>query len=178
MVDRTRTKLSEDGDEVRYSKDWVEEGVRQYTQVLETSDPKAIAVVLALWQASNAQFIYNSRAIDELDLPISITGSRLAVMRSLYFAPDRRMALSALGKAAQVSPTMVTHLIEGLMRVGYVIRTGNPDDRRVSIAQLTKEGEEAFLRVLPVLSQRMTDACADFTDEEKDTLLRLLQRLF
>jgi DNA-binding MarR family transcriptional regulator len=48
----------------------------------------------------------------------------------------------------------------------------------VSIAHLTEQGEATFLRVLPVLSQRMTDACADFTEEEKDTLLRLLERLF
>jgi DNA-binding MarR family transcriptional regulator len=48
----------------------------------------------------------------------------------------------------------------------------------VSIAHLTPEGEETFLKVLPVLSQRMTDAFAGFTEDEKDILLRLLQRLF
>jgi DNA-binding MarR family transcriptional regulator len=73
---------------------------------------------------------------------------------------------------------MVTNLIDGLARAGLVRRAGNPDDRRVSIAHLTSEGEATFLQVLPVLSQRMTDACATFTDEEKDTLLKLLQRLF
>jgi DNA-binding MarR family transcriptional regulator len=59
-----------------------------------------------------------------------------------------------------------------------VRRAGSPDDRRVSIAHLTPEGEATFLQVLPVLSQRMTDACATFTDEEKALLLKLLQRLF
>jgi DNA-binding MarR family transcriptional regulator len=165
-------------DQDSYSNEWVADGVRQYTQILTTSDPKAIAVQLALWQANHAQFVANSRAIDALGLPISVTGSRLAVLRTLFFAPDKRMSLSALSKAADVSPTMVTHLIEGLARAGLVRRSGSPDDRRVSIAHLTKEGEDTFLEVLPVLSQRMTDACADFTDDEKDTLLRLLERLF
>jgi DNA-binding MarR family transcriptional regulator len=88
------------------------------------------------------------------------------------------MALSGISRAANISSTMVTSLVEGLAKAGYVRRAGSQEDRRVSIAHLTPEGEETFLRVLPVLSQRMTDACADFTDEEKDTLLRLLQRLY
>jgi DNA-binding MarR family transcriptional regulator len=162
----------------RESSDPVADGVRQYTEILETSDPKAIAVQLSLWQANHAQFLANSRAIDALGLPVSVTGSRLAVLRTLYFAPGKSMALSGISKAAEISPTMVTHLIESLARAGFVRRSGSPDDRRVSIAHLTPEGEETFLKVLPVLSQRMTDAFAGFTEDEKDILLRLLQRLF
>ena len=177
MASETRNSLRTALEDVAAT-DWVEEGVRQYRDILDTSDPKAIAVQLALWQANHAQFVANSRAIDALNLPTSVTGSRLAVLRTLYFAPDKRMALSGISKAANISPTMVTNLVDGLARAGYVKRAGSPDDRRVSIAHLTPEGEETFLKVLPVLSQRMTDACAEFTDEEKDTLLRLLQRLF
>ncbi len=158
--------------------DWVEEGVRQYTDLLHASDAKAIAVQLALWRANHAQMVANSRAIDALNLPTNVTGTRLAVLRTLYFAPDKCLALSGISRAANISPTMVTNLVDGLARAGYVRRAGSPDDRRVSIAHLTPEGETTFLRVLPVMSQRMTDACASFTDEEKDTLLHLLQRLF
>jgi DNA-binding MarR family transcriptional regulator len=177
MASDTKDSLRTSLDDI-IDPDWVEEGVRQYTDILDTSDPKAIAVQLALWRANHAQFVANSRAIDALNLPTSVTGSRLAVLRTLYFAPDKHMALSGISRAANISPTMVTNLVDGLARTGYVRRTGSPDDRRVSIAHLTPEGEEAFLRVLPVLSQRMTDACVGFTDEEKDTLLHLLQRLF
>ena len=177
MASETRNSLRTPAEDVA-ANDWVEEGVRQYTEILEGSDPRAIAVQLALWQANHAQFVANSRAIDALNLPTSVTGSRLAVLRTLYFAPNKCMALSGISKAANISPTMVTNLVDGLGRAGYVRRAGSPDDRRVSIAHLTPEGEATFLQVLPVLSQRMTDACADFTDEEKDILLRLLQRLF
>lgn len=177
MTNQTRNTLRGSPEDVE-STEWVVAGVQQYTEVLETSDPRSIAVLLALWRASHAQFVANSRAIDALDLPVSVTGTRLAVLRTLYFAPDKCMALSAIGKAANISPTMVTNVVDSLARAGYIRRGGSPDDRRVSIAHLTQQGEDTFLQVLPVLSQRMTDACADFTDEEKDTLLRLLQRLF
>ena len=166
MSSETRNSLRTSLEDLA-SFDWVEEGVRQYTDILDTTDPKAIAIQLALWQANHAQF-----------LPTSVTGSRLAVLRTLYFAPDKCMALSGIARAANISPTMVTNLVDALARAGYVRRAGSPDDRRVSIAHLNTEGEATFLQVLPVLSQRMTEACASFTEEEKDTLLRLLQRLF
>jgi DNA-binding MarR family transcriptional regulator len=161
-----------------YSDQWVTDGVQQYADLLESTDPASIAVQLALWRANHAQYVANSRAIDALGLPVSITGSRLAVMRTLYCAPGKNLSLSAISRAANISPTMVTNLIDGLARGGLVRRDGSPHDRRVSIACLTKEGEETFHKVLPIMSERMTEACAGFSDEEKQTLLTLLQRLF
>ncbi|HWC30953.1 MAG TPA: MarR family transcriptional regulator [Dehalococcoidia bacterium] len=157
---------------------WVADGARQYAELLASADPLAISVQLALWQANHAQFLANSRAIDALELPVSITGSRLAVMRTLYCAPDKQLPLSAISKQAGISPTMVTNLIDGLAKGGLVQRVGSASDRRVSIAILTKEGEETFHRVLPVMSARMTEACSGFSDAEKELLLSLLRRLF
>lgn len=162
----------------RYSNEWVLEGVRQYTELLESADPSAIAVQLALWRANHTQYLANSRAIDSLDLDVNVSGSRLAVLRALYCEPTKSMALSAISKAAFISPTMVTNLVDGLERGELVKRVGSPDDRRVSIACLTKKGEKTFERILPVMSQRMTEACAGFTEEEKQTLLDLLSRLY
>jgi uncharacterized protein with von Willebrand factor type A (vWA) domain len=45
------------------------------------------------------------------------------------------------------------------------------------IAHLTPAGEEAFLKILPVLSARMTEACSQFSEEEKQQFLCFLQRL-
>jgi DNA-binding MarR family transcriptional regulator len=155
----------------------IEQGVRQYTQVLDSADPKAIAVYLALWKASQFQMLENARAIDALNLPVSVSRSRLTVLRTLFFAEGKRMALNEISKTTGITPAMVTHLIEGLARGGLVRRSGSRDDRRVKIAQLTPEGEEAFQTVLPVISKRMTDACAHLSDAEKDELIRLLQSL-
>ncbi|HWO73670.1 MAG TPA: MarR family transcriptional regulator [Dehalococcoidia bacterium] len=160
------------------SNEWVAEGVRQYMALLESADPLAIAVQMALWQANHAQFLANTRAIDALNLPVSITGTRLAVMRILYCAPDRQLPLNLIAKSAGISPTMVTNLVDSLARAGLVRRIGSSSDRRVSLAKLTPEGEETFRKVLPVMSERMTAACAAFSDDEKRQLLSLLQRLF
>jgi DNA-binding MarR family transcriptional regulator len=161
-----------------YSNQWVMEGVKQYTELLESADPSAIAVQLALWRANHTQYLANSRVIDAIDLDVNVSGSRLAVLRALYCEPSKSMALSAISKAAFISPTMVTNLVDGLERGELVRRVGSPDDRRVSIACLTQKGEETFKKILPAMSQRMTEACASFTEEEKQTLLKLLQRLY
>lgn len=161
-----------------YSNQWVMEGVRQYTDLLESADRTAIAVQLALWRANHAQYLANSRAIDALELDVNVSGSRLAVLRTLYCEPSKSMALSGISKGAGISPTMVTNLVDGLERGGLVKRVGSPDDRRVSIACLTRKGEETFEKVLPIMSERMTEACAGFTEEEKETLISLLQRLY
>jgi DNA-binding MarR family transcriptional regulator len=155
----------------------VVEGVRQYAAILPTTDPKAIAVHLALWQAHHAQYMANSRAIEALDLPVSVTGSRLTVVRTLYCAPGRRMTLGTLSKRTRLSPAAVTNLVDSLSRGSLVRRVGSTEDRRVNIAELTEKGEAAFHKILPAMSESMTSACAGLTDEEKDTLLRLLQRL-
>ncbi|HLF76123.1 MAG TPA: MarR family transcriptional regulator, partial [Dehalococcoidia bacterium] len=127
--------------------DYVLEGARQYTQLLDSADPDSIAIILALWNASHVQMLANSRAIDALNLPVSVSGARLTVLRTLYFAPDKELALNEISKATGMSPAMVTHLVEGLSRGGLIRRVGSPDDRRVKIAQLTPEGEEAFHKV-------------------------------
>ena len=155
----------------------VTEGARQYADLLDSADPLAIEIILGLWQASHTQMVANGRAIDALNLPVSVSGARLTVLRTLFFAPEKAMSLSEISRTTGISPTMVTNLVDGLAKGGLVRRAGSLVDRRVSIAHLTREGEKTFHKVLPVMSARMTQACDQFTKEEKQLLLRLLQRL-
>jgi DNA-binding MarR family transcriptional regulator len=151
-------------------------GARQYADLLDSADSTSIAIMLTLWQAQHLQTVANLRAFDALNLPTTLNSSRLTILRTLYFAEQKCMSMGAISKATGVSPTMVTNLVDGLARGGLVRRIGNPDDRRVSLVHITEEGEDAFRRILPVMSQRMQDACKKFTDEEKVQLLALLQK--
>ena len=156
----------------------VSEAIRQYTQVLDSADPKAIAVYMALWKASQVQFLANSRAIDALNLNVTVSGSRLAVLRVLYFTPGKELPLKDLAKKNGMSVAMISHLVDRLVKQDLLVKTGSATDRRVALARLTPSGEEAFHRVLPVLARRITDACVDFAENEKDDLIRLLQKLY
>jgi DNA-binding MarR family transcriptional regulator len=157
--------------------DWVSEAIQEYTQILEAADPKAIAVYMGLWKAFQVQLQANTRAIDALNLPVTVSGSRLAVLRVLYFSPGNELPLKELAKHTGQSMAMISHLVERLVKECLLVKTGSTIDRRVTLARLTPAGEEAFLQVLPVLAKRMSDACHDFTEAEKDEMIRLLQRL-
>jgi DNA-binding MarR family transcriptional regulator len=157
--------------------DAVLEGAKQYAALLESADSTAIAIMLTLWQANHVQLLANHRAFEKLGLPISLSGTRLTILRTLYFAPEKRMALSAIAKVTGTNLTVVSNLVDALKRGGLVRRVGSELDRRVSYAELTLEGEEAFRKILPVMSARMTEACSQFSQEEKAQFLGFLQRL-
>ena len=157
--------------------DAILEGAQQYADLLDSADSLSISIILTLWQANHVQMLANHRAFDSIGLPVSLSGSRLTILRTLYFAPEKKMALSAIGKKTGMNVTVVSNLVDALKRGGLVRRAGSPHDRRVSIAELTPEGEEAFRNILPVMGRRMAQACSQFSDDEKQNLLSLLQRL-
>jgi MarR family 2-MHQ and catechol resistance regulon transcriptional repressor len=171
------SKQDDEAETALGSADAILEGVKQYAAMLESADSQSIAIILTLWQANHVQMLANHRAFDSLGLPVSLTGTRLTILRTLYFAPERTMSLSAIAKATGTNLTVVSNLIDALKKGGLVHRTGSKLDRRVSIAQLTPEGEEAFHRILPVMSSRMADACNQFSEDEKAQFLSFLQRL-
>ena len=155
--------------------------LRQYTAILPTvapnADPKAIALLLELSRAAHALFLSNCRASDSVGLPMSVTGKRLAILRTLHFTPEHRMSLRDLSKANHLSPAATTNYVDSLTRGSLVRRSCSPAEPHTNIVDLTPRGEAAFLEIMPAISRSWTEACASFTEEEKDTLVRLLRRL-
>jgi DNA-binding MarR family transcriptional regulator len=159
------------------AKDAMAEGMSQYLAVLPSADPKAAAAILALFRANQAQYLSNCRASDSVGLPIAVTGKRLAILRTLYFAPEKQMTLSGICRIVHLSPAAATNYVDALSRGSLVRRFANPEDRRVNVVQLTARGDDAFVKIAAALAASWTDACASFSEEEKDILVRLLKRL-
>ena len=156
----------------------VQEGVRQYQELLESADSSAIAIMLTIWHLSGAQRLANEKAFAELDLPVNVAGNRLTILRTLYFAPERRMAVANLSRETGLTVSWVTSLVETLGQAGLVRRMGSAEDRRVSIVCLTPDGEEAFRGIVPAMGEAMAQTCRNLSEEEKQQLLALLHRLF
>jgi DNA-binding MarR family transcriptional regulator len=155
----------------------VREGVEQYTELLDSSDPDAIAIALSIWEINGAQRLANERAFERLNLPVSVAGSRISVLRTLYFAPERRLSLGTLSRDTGLTLSWIISLVKALGDGGLVQRVGSPQDRRVSIVCLTSAGEEAFRSILPAMAQAMSETCKRLSKEEKHQLLNLLHRL-
>ena len=157
--------------------DFVIAGARQYSELLESADQKAIEIILRIWEANRVQMAALTRAIDALNLPFSISGARLTVLRTIYCAPEQCLPLHQICKSTGLSAAMVGHLVDGLVKDELLERLPSDQDRRVNLARLTPRGAETFHTVLPVMSERMTEACAQLSEDDKDAILQLLQRL-
>jgi len=155
----------------------VREGVEQYKSLIEAADHLAIGIILSIWEISGAQRLVHERAFATLDLPVNIGGNRLSVLRTLYFAPERRMPVAALSRETGLTVSWITSLVEALGSGGLVRRIGSPEDRRVSIVCLTEAGEKAFRDIQPLMGEAMAQTCSDLNEDEKQQLLALLQRL-
>lgn len=78
--------------------------------------------------------------INQALTPLSLTFSRYEALALLSFARNGSMAMARMGERLQVHPTSVTSTIDRLERDGLVKRSPHPDDRRATLATLTKEG--------------------------------------
>ena len=59
----------------------------------------------------------------------------------------------------------------------YLERVANPEDRRSTLIVLTEKGRARAWEVLDERRKAAADLCGTLTEEEKDTLIRLLDKL-
>jgi DNA-binding MarR family transcriptional regulator len=155
----------------------VREGVEQYSTLLESPDPLAIGIILAIWEINSAQMLANEKAFEQLDLPVNVGGNRLPILRTLYFAPEQRMSIAQLSRKTGLTISWITSLVEALSAGGMVRRMGSPTDRRVTLVCLTDEGARAFQNILPLMGEAMSRTCRNLSHDEKQTFIDLLNRL-
>src|SRR3954451_16487719 len=72
------------------------------------------------------------------------------VLVNLSEAPDRRLRMCDLATRLHLSPSGLTRRLDGLVRVGFVVREPSPSDRRGNLARLTDAGLAALEAAAPV----------------------------
>ena len=72
------------------------------------------------------------------------------VLLELNAAPDRRLSMGELGRAAVVSRSRVSRVVDELVAGGLVAREANPDDRRSAFAVITDAGRGRLRDAAPV----------------------------
>ncbi len=90
---------------------------------------------------------------------------------------DGEQRCSALAVAVGVDGSVVSRQVAVLERAGYVVRRPDPLDGRASLIGLSEAGAAALARTREVRGEWAAAALTDWTDEEADTLCRLLERL-
>ncbi|WP_314172609.1 MarR family winged helix-turn-helix transcriptional regulator [Streptomyces winkii] len=100
----------------------------------------------------------------------------VGVLMALHMA-GKPMRVGEIAEQMQVVGPHVTRQVQGLERKGLVRRVSDPHDRRASVIEPTTEGSEAAERYAGALIGWFTEAIAEWSDQDRSDLSRLLGQL-
>lgn len=92
-------------------------------------------------------------------------------------AREGQLSQAALGNAAMLDPRDVTHTVRALEGRGLVSRQKDPNHGRKVLVSLTDAGARTADDLSRVMADVQDEVFGRLTDEERDTLLRLLARV-
>jgi MarR family 2-MHQ and catechol resistance regulon transcriptional repressor len=109
--------------------------------------------------------------------PSRLSLGRYNVLRLLYLADNRRLLMSEISEAMEVSATVITRLVDTLAESGLVERTGHDTDKRKTWATMTEAGAALFEEEWPAMANMVQDLWEGFREDEKRLLVHLLTKL-
>lgn len=134
--------------------------------------PPDLASVMKAWRRQQAAL---SAETGRFFIDLEITTAQMRVLGQLrrWGRLSGRELASRLG----VTPGTVVPLCDRLEELGYLKRTPDRDDRRLTWLELAPGGEELFRRLWVAGGEKLMKAIGVLTPEDRRTLERLLTRL-
>lgn len=131
-------------------------------------------VVLNLLVAAN----YLRSKLDTICSNFKITLPQFNVLRILKGAhPDGYPRGEIIRRMVEPAPD-VTRLIDRLIKEGLVERYDSKEDRRLSLARITKKGIALLTKINPEIDKFLLDYSSMLTKAEKEILSNLLEKLY
>jgi DNA-binding MarR family transcriptional regulator len=120
----------------------------------------------------------NNRRLDVLHAARSGIPLRLAAYGVLgQIVAKGPTGLSQLGTLTQLQPAALSRHVRELEGLGYIERSGDPKDGRVSVVRATSEGRFAHRRIRAANDELLSDQLLGWTSEELNHLSALMERL-
>ena len=82
-----------------------------------------------------------------------------------------------LAEEMRINPSSISELISKLEAEGYAVRTVDPEDKRATLITLTEVGKARAYELEDERNERFAKPFANLNDQEKDQLLKLLEKL-
>jgi DNA-binding MarR family transcriptional regulator len=117
-----------------------------------------------------------NRALAERLKPIGISFQQWRVLAVLEARPGCTMG--ELAELTSVDRTTLTRTLDGMAQERLVARRQGEADRRSIRLALTRKGEAALERILPIVIEQNARAVAGFAPDEIARLRRDLRRMF
>jgi DNA-binding MarR family transcriptional regulator len=131
--------------------DPIDEARRQWEAHGWAAAAPAMGVVTSIMRL---QQVFLSRT-DAVLRPLGLTFARYEVLMLLSFSKKGSLPLGKIGERLQVNPASVTNAVDRLEADGLVTRRPNPDDGRVTFADLTGSGRRLAQRATEVMNTRV-----------------------
>jgi DNA-binding MarR family transcriptional regulator len=103
-------------------------------------------------------------------LEVSLT---IAQIKSMFFiANENSVNFRTLAKALKVTPSNVTGIIDRLVEQQLVSRKENPEDRRMSMLQLTAKGTKLISGLREMRDTQMLKVLKNLPEDELNTIMK------
>ena len=102
---------------------------------------------------------------------------RFTVLALLNRNPETPLNPADLARRAGVTRATMTGLLQGLEEEELIHRTDCSRDKRMSLVRLTRRGRKYVDEVLPPLFRGISDVMGGLTEDERQTLLSLLNKI-
>lgn len=114
---------------------------------------------------------------EEMFNQFGITPGRFHLLMILKGEDGYILSPSELAKRTNVTRATMTQFVDALEREEFVRRTDDPKDRRGMLVQLTDKGIAKLKEILPHYFKRLTEFTCDLSNEERETLLKLMKKI-
>jgi len=130
--------------------------------------------LLNLFVASN----YLHLKLEDVCSEFTITLAQFNVLRILKGAyPEGHPRGEIIKRMVEPAPD-VTRLIDRLINVGLVERYSSKNDRRLSMARITKKGIKLLSSINPEVDKFIFSYSSSLTKSEKENLSRICEKLY
>ena len=102
---------------------------------------------------------------------------REMLLLALLEEPEAGVRQKDIADKIGINASSLSEQIDRLESDHYLERRANPDDKRSTLITLTEKGRARAYEVLDERQKAAAAFCSRLTEEEKDTLIRLLDKL-
>jgi DNA-binding MarR family transcriptional regulator len=152
-------------------------GVSQKSSVTRRSGPTPDAVM----PFRSAGFMISTtgygiaRRFREILAPLELEPREFALLRAV--GASEGQSQHAIGGRLQIPASRMVAFVDALQGRGLLERRQNPEDRRARALHLTEDGRSLLNRALALAVAHERDLCADITEQDRELLIDLLQRV-
>lgn len=116
----------------------------------------------------------------KFDLRLSTHGINFTEFMLIYHlnnAPNQTLSRIALAEKVALSASGVTRVLQPMEKIGLTGKDVNPRDARQSLVTLTPAGKQICLDAIKTVEDSAEDIQSLLSEDERATLLQLLQKL-